>query len=148
MEGHGSLLESITLDNGLEIRFYDQSRPVAGDRWMVQLLIDLPITLDDSILKNLPASEPHFREFLDQFGTSVHYQLTKTRHFVPQEETKSILNELRREFVSAGIDYLRHPDFARRYISKIYREWTEKERFRRAHAKAIQSAESASESET
>jgi len=141
-EKRGTLIGSTPLDNGLEISFYDQSRPVAGDRCMVQLLIDLPIPLDDSILQSLSASESQLGAFLEQHGSWVHYELTKTRHFVPQAEADAILDELRREFISAGFDYLRHPDFPRRYVLKVYREWAEKERFRLAHLKAVQAADS------
>lgn len=141
MEARRTLIGSTPLDNGLEIFFYDQSRPVAGDRCMVQLLIDLPIPLDDSILQSLPRSEPLLAAFLELHGSSVHYELTKTRHFVPQAETDSILEELRQEFLSAGLDYIRHPSFTRRYVLKVYREWAEKEGFRLAHLKAVQAAE-------
>jgi hypothetical protein len=141
-ETRGPLIGSTPLDNGLEISFYDQSRPVAGDRCMVQLLVDLPIPLDDSILQGLPESEAQLGAFLEQHGSSVHCELTKTRHFVPQAEADSILEELRREFMSAGLDYLRHPDFPRRYVLKVYREWAEKEGSRLAHLKAVQAAES------
>ncbi len=141
MKDFGTLLDTTPLDNGLKLHFYDQSRPVAGDRWLVQLLIDLPISVDDSILQGLPASDPPFGDFLDRFGPTIHYQVTKTRHFVPQEDTKAILADLRNEFLAAGIGYLNHPEFPRRYVLKVYKEWAEKEKFRRAHLKAIQEAD-------
>lgn len=142
MEARGSLIGSTPLDDGLEIFFYDQTRPVAGDRCMVQLLIDLPIPLSDSILQELAGSGAQLEAFLERHGSTVHYQVTKTRHFVPQAEAESILKELRQEFLSAGLDYLRHPDFPRRYLLKVYREWTEKETSRLAHLKAVRAAES------
>ena len=141
METRGKFLESVLLDNGLCISFYDQSRPVAGDRCLVQLLIDLPIPLDVSIVEVLPDSRVGFEAFMACFGPALHYQLTKTRHFVPKEDVAASLSELRQEFTSTGLAYLQHADFGKRYVLKYYQEWLEKEKCRLAHAKAIESAE-------
>ncbi len=143
MKENGILLDRVTLENGLELCFYDQSRPVAGDRFLAQLLIDLPIPIDDTFFSE---GEPEpigagWKEFKQQLASTVHYQILKTRHFVPRDKLELILKEIRQEFASTGFHYLQHPDFPRRYVRKVYGEWSEKERCRTAHTKAIQAAE-------
>jgi hypothetical protein len=137
----GKLLGRIPLENGLVIAFYGQSRPVAGDRCIVQLLIDIPIPLDETMLDELPGSEDCVQAFMSHFGPEVRFQLTKTRHFVPKQDVDSVLSELQQEFSSAGLAYLKHPAFGRRYVRKTYEEWTEKERCRVDHTKAVKAAE-------
>ncbi len=141
MERQGRLLERIPLENGLQISFYDQSRPIAGDRYLVQLLIDIPIPLDGSILQALPTSGISAEAFLAHFGSTLHYRMTKTRHFVSKQDVDSVLSNLQQEFTSAGLDYLRHPAFGRRYAIKTYEDWAEKERCRRAHTEAVMASE-------
>jgi len=141
MEARDRLLGSISLENGLIISLYDRSRPVAGDRCLVQLLIDIPIPLDGIILDERPDSEDSVQAFLTHYGPELHYQLTKTRHFVPKQDVDSALSELQKEFTSASLAYLHHPAFGKRYALKTYEEWTEKERCRLAHTKAVSAAE-------
>ena len=39
------------LDNGMEIILYDRSRPMAGDRWQVELQCEAYIPIEDSYWK-------------------------------------------------------------------------------------------------
>jgi hypothetical protein len=142
METPGRLLARTSLESGLVILFYDQSRPVLGDRWLVQLLIDIPVSLDAAIFERHPEAEPTVNAFLTRFGSTLHYQVTKARHFVPKQDVDSVLSELQQEFTSAGLAYLQNPAFGKRYALKTYGEWAEKERCRLAHARAVAATES------
>lgn len=142
METQGKLLEKVVLENGLEVHFIDQSRPVVGDRCLVQLLIDIPIPLGDEIFRESQKPEATTKAFLAAFGSTLHYRLTKMRHFVPKGDVDTVLSELKHEFTSAGLSYLGHPGFGRRFVLKTYEEWAEKERCRLAHMQAVSSAES------
>jgi hypothetical protein len=101
--------------------------------------------LNRSIFQNVPEAKASSEAFMAHFGPALHYQQTKTRHFVPKQDVSSTLSELRHEFTSAGLPYLHHPDFGQRYVLKIYTEWSAEERCRLAHTQAIQAAESKSE---
>jgi hypothetical protein len=41
------LINTIRLDNGLELKLYDSSRKVAGDRWRVGIVARIDISLDE-----------------------------------------------------------------------------------------------------
>ncbi|MBT9438589.1 MAG: hypothetical protein GAS50_05285, partial [Desulfobacterales bacterium] len=45
------LIKTIDLENGLELKLYDASRKLAGDRWLVSLIARMEIPTSDSLLK-------------------------------------------------------------------------------------------------
>lgn len=142
METSGILLESLMLENGLHVFFYNRSKPIAGDRCLVQLLIDIPIPLSPSQFEHLPDSKATSEAFMAHCGFTLHYQTVKTRHFVPKQEEGTTLSQLRREITEAVFHYLQHPKFAQNYVLKTFDEWLKKEYCLLAHSEAIKSAES------
>jgi hypothetical protein len=138
----GILLDSIVLKNGLEVFFYDQSKPVAGDRLMVQLLIDLPIAIDSGFSHERPDAGEAFHDFHAHFGGVIHYQIVKTRNFVSENEGDSMLSQLRQEFMDTQFHYVQHSGFAHNFILKTYEEWHKKHQYSLAHAAAVRQAES------
>lgn len=136
------MLDSIVLKNGHEVFFYDQTKPVAGDRCMVQLLIDLPVPIDPTFSPHRPDADQSFQEFHTHFGGVVHYQIVKTRNFVAENEADSMLAQLRREFMDTQLHYVQHPGFAHKFILKTYEEWHKKHQYSLAHAAAVRDADS------
>jgi hypothetical protein len=49
------LVEEIRLENGLTLKLYDKSRPVAGDRWMVTFQACIDIEVKTESLEDMPA---------------------------------------------------------------------------------------------
>jgi hypothetical protein len=141
METPGVLLESILLENGYRASFYDQSRPIAGDRCMVQLLLDIPIPLQPSHFEHLPNSKETSELFMSQSGSELHYHFKKVRHFVPEPEKLEVLSQLKLELTETVFRYIQHPDFGPNYILKVYQEWLSNQRCFRAHSEAIERAE-------
>ena len=43
---NGNPLRTIPLGNGLMLEIYDQSRKVAGDRWLVKLVVKINIPIE------------------------------------------------------------------------------------------------------
>jgi hypothetical protein len=141
MEKLGVLLERVLLENGYRASFYDQSRPVAGDRCMVQLLLDIPIPLHPSHFEHAPNSKETSELFMSQFGPELHYHFRKVRHFVPEPEKLAALSQLKLELTETVFPYIQHPDFGRNYVLKTYQEWLTNQRCFRAHSEAIERAD-------
>jgi hypothetical protein len=141
METPGALLERVLLENGYRASFYDQSRPVAGDRCMVQLLLDIPIPLQPSHFEHIPHSSETSELFMSQFGPELHYHFKKARHFVPEHEKLTVLSQLKIELTESVLRYIQHPHFGRNFVLKTYHEWLNNQRCSRAHSEAIERAE-------
>lgn len=112
------LLEVIELPNGLNLEFWDESRPVAGDRWYVGLraLVAVPIP-------QVPGESAQGLFLLKEaLGKEACYQHLMERHFISCEQVPSVLGEMRGNFVTNSLNYLSHPEFPRRFLLSKARE--------------------------
>lgn len=110
------LVEKVHLSNGLALEFWDESRRVAGDRWYVgvRAIVGIPWR---------PDSPPHglaeaFRIMEQELGDELCFQRVMERHFIAEEEVPRVLAQLKELFIQNSMDYLSHPEFARRFVEK------------------------------
>jgi hypothetical protein len=114
------LIETITLPNGLILELWDNSKPMAGDRWLVCLLakVEVPVSPEHfSIMNN---SEQAYRDLLAVYGDPLVFTQEKTRHFVDENNLKKVLAELCQRFKDNLLSYLGNPKFASLYVMKKY----------------------------
>ena len=129
MENSRSLMEKHRLPNGLEVHFYDNSRKIAGDRWYVQLQVEIPIPLDDELLDSLSDEHESLEEFINEQGNPYVYRYIKERNFIDENDRLQVLEELKKDFVETNWNYLSHPRFARLALKKALGEWEERRRW-------------------
>jgi hypothetical protein len=141
MEAEGRLLDKIALRNGLSVSFFDHSRPMAGDRCQVQLLVDIPVKVKREYLEESPDSSAAFQALVGALGNSISYQTVKVRNFIDVKDSEKVLELLKEEFLRANRAYFENPDFARRFVAKKYREWVREANCRRSHMEAVMRAE-------
>jgi len=108
------LIKTMVLKNGLTLEIYDQSREIAGDRWLVKMAakIDIPIDqlhLDDGLNKQVSLNS--LKESFDNF---VRYEQKRERNFVGDQQKDSVFNDLVTSFLTSTREYLSHPHFAAR----------------------------------
>ncbi|SMC17955.1 hypothetical protein SAMN02746041_00430 [Desulfacinum hydrothermale DSM 13146] len=124
------LLESRKLPTGLALHLYDGSRKIAGDRWYVQLQVEIPIPLDDAMLRTLDAEDKDVLDaFRHQVGDPYIYRYQKEKNFVDAGEKDAALEQLKEDFLSTNWNYLSHPRFAELTVRKSFWEWMERRRW-------------------
>lgn len=121
------LIKSIPLDNGQVLNIYDASKNIAGDRWQVNLVARIRISVNEINLKN-DTSLPPVDEIKQALGGTVEYEIKKQRNFIDDKEKKTVLTDLLDTFIKYSVPYLSHPEFAKRFIIKKYAE--KKSKFR------------------
>ncbi|MGQ9857421.1 MAG: hypothetical protein ACUVS3_01880 [Thermodesulfobacteriota bacterium] len=121
------LLEVMELPNGLKLEFWDESRAIAGDRWYVGLRAILAVGIPRQT-RDLRIQEE--MDFLRQnLGPEACFQRLMERHFVPREEVRGVIEEMKRVFLENSRDYLSKPGFAERFLLKKAAELREKRRW-------------------
>ena len=115
------LIKSIALDNGQVLNIYDASKNIAGDRWQVNLVARMLISVYD-INSETNAALPPIDEIKQALGDTVEYETNKQRNFIDDKEKQAVFNELLDTFVKYSVPYLSHPDFPKRFIIKKYHE--------------------------
>lgn len=114
-------IREIPLDNNLHVHLYDGSRRFAGDRWLVRLVarIQMPIDTVWTPQPDDPVSKTALKEAL---GETAVFETVKTRHFIDEREKEEILLAMQEDLLRHSLSYLGHPDFARRFLLKQYKE--------------------------
>ena len=116
------LIKSIPLDNGQVLNIYDASKKIAGDRWRVNLVARILISVDEISLEN-NAAMPPIDEIKHILGDTVEYETKKERNFIDDKEKQTVLNDLLDTFIKYSSPYLSHPKFTKRFIIKKYHEY-------------------------
>ncbi len=101
-------IHTVDLDNGLQVAFYDESKKVAADRYMVRLRFAMQIPVDDARRAAL--------------GSTVTFEQVRERIFVPADHKQTVFQTLLDTCVSHAVQYLGHPEFVERYLQKISAE--------------------------
>ncbi|UCD78264.1 MAG: hypothetical protein JSW26_23085 [Desulfobacterales bacterium] len=117
-----SLVQTILLENGLILEMYDQSRKVAGDRWLVKLVakIDIPIDRLQTDAGEIRADD--FKVLQASLGNCIRFQQGRERNFVDGRQKNAVFNDLLNSFLTSSQRYLAHPDFPLRYALREFRK--------------------------
>ena len=114
------LIETITLPNGLILELWDESRPMAGDRWLIALLARVEVPVLPEYFSTLNNSEQAYRDLLAGYSDPLVFTQEKTRSFVDEKNIQSVLRELCQRFKDNLLSYLGNPRFASLYVMKKY----------------------------
>ena len=115
-----TLIETITLPNGLILELWDKSRPIAGDRWLISLLAKVEVPVLPEYFSTLENSEQAYSDLLAAYGDPLIFTQEKNRHFVDEKETKDVLAGICQRFKDNLLSYLGNPRFASLYVMKKY----------------------------
>jgi hypothetical protein len=121
------LLSRHLLENGLTLEFWDLSRPMIGDRWIVTLEARLIIPVNAATLPaGLQAQEA---EVVRALGAEIVHSQRDERNFVDTKEMAANLKEIETRLLALAPSYFGHPEFPGRLIRKRFAEFLEKQRW-------------------
>ncbi|MFH7320968.1 hypothetical protein ACHHRT_10225 [Desulfurivibrio sp. D14AmB] len=118
-----TLLEQTALANGLQLSFYDASRPLAGDRWLVELRCEVLCPVTDQLSAGQPTeADPELRAaILERLGDQLRLQVSRTRNFIDQHERVQVLEQLLAALKAHVLDYFAKPTFPDRLYQESWR---------------------------
>jgi hypothetical protein len=137
MTPEGSLVEEVKLANGLSLFIYDQSRPLAGDRWLVKLLLFIPVRIKPQHFSHLRDAEKACAAFVGAVGETIAMQQERLRNFIDRDEVSETLRQIKEEILATTLTYVSNFDFEARFVAKRYKEWSEKQRVEQARFKTL-----------
>ncbi len=115
------------LDNGLTLEFWDLSRPMIGDRWIVVLEARITIPVDAA---TLPADLlPQEADIVQALGPEIIFSQRDERNFIDARELETTLKEIEDRLLALAPSYFGHPEFAGRLLRKRFAEFLEKHRW-------------------
>jgi hypothetical protein len=116
------LIETLDLENGLQLNVYDASRKLVGDRWLVSLIVRMDVPVTEALKKNSRESIENIDEIKDMLGESVLFEKKREKIFVDTAEKEMVFRELCDMFLNSSLNYLSKEIFPKQYVLKTYRE--------------------------
>jgi hypothetical protein len=111
-----NLIKAIVLDNGLELKLFDTSRTVAGDRWRVSLLARIDMPIDDVLVSLIDHHPDDIQAFKDTCGGTVRFEQTRERHFIDGIHKERVFQGMMELYLKGSLAYLSHPIFNHKYV--------------------------------
>ncbi len=131
MEAEVKHLEDEQLANGVVVRFYDESRRVAGDRWQVKVRYDAIVSVSETFW-SLVSGEPEFiEEIRAALGAEIVLTNVNERNFISVEEKEALVADIVSRARENIFGYLAAPGFPEHYFKrcfKVAREEIERKR--------------------
>lgn len=122
MEAEVKHLEDEQLENGVLVRFYDESRRVAGDRWQVKVRYDAMVSVSEKFW-SVVSGEPGFiEEIRASLGTEIVLTNVNERNFISVEEKEALVAEIVISARENIFGYLANPEFPERYFKRCFKE--------------------------
>ena len=120
-------IETIPLDNGLELEIYDMSRPLAGDRWLVRLEALVNVDFEEEAFESLEDRDRIVAVLRGIYGERVPYQYIQEKHFVDKSNKEKVLQQFVANVKESQVPYLGHPYFSKRFLLSRYRKLKKKD---------------------
>jgi hypothetical protein len=120
------LINTLDLENGLQLNLYEGSRKLAGDRWLVSLIIRMDVSVTEALKKNGRESTESIDEIKGMLGDSVMFEKKREKIFIDKTEKETVFKELCDMFLNSSLNYLSKEIFPKQYILKTYKEEVKK----------------------
>lgn len=111
----------------IRICFYDRSRPVAGDRWLVKLDCKAVIPADGEFWDQLKEEDAEILACTQKkIGKNLSFSISRERNFIAEQEKQPVLDELISRIEENIVHYLDNPEFPKKLFAKQYKSAKEK----------------------
>ncbi|MGD0279874.1 MAG: hypothetical protein ABSC11_11270 [Smithella sp.] len=112
------LIEEIKLANGLKLKIYDLSRPIATDTVKVEISFQTKIPLTKSYF----TGAQDYDVVRNIMGDKLAYEHKLERSFVPKENEDSVRDDLINTFKNNSLDYLASVNFPQKMALSLLRD--------------------------
>jgi hypothetical protein len=116
------LIDKMKLENGLILEFYDHSRRVAGDRWLVRFEARIDVAARPEFFEDQGSGHPSFDAIRKAVGERVTYSYEKSRLFIEETEKDKVFKGLKERFLETTLTYFSSAEFPRNIILSRYQE--------------------------
>ncbi len=116
------LIKTLDLENGLQLKIYDASRNLVGDRCIVSLIARMEIPVTEILERNDPQPTENVNEIRDVLGEYVLFEQKREKNFVDTTEREIVYKKMCDIFLGSSLNYLSKETFPKQLILKKYKE--------------------------
>jgi hypothetical protein len=121
------LIKTIDIKKNITLNLYDSSKKLAGDRWLIKLIIQMEIPVTEALIREDYELMDIVTEMKKVLGEKVLFEQVLERIFIDEANKETVLKELTESFLNNTLSYFSHEEFPKRYVLKKYKEMVEKE---------------------
>jgi hypothetical protein len=114
------LIKTLDLKNGLQLKIYDASRNLVGDRWLVSLIARMEIPVSEVLERNDP--QENVKVLKDVLGERIMFEQKRQRLFVDIKDKENAFKEACDIFLGSSLKYLSNETFPKQFILRTYKE--------------------------
>lgn len=114
-----------TLVNGVTLIFLDESKRVAGDRWLVKLRCRVSTPLHGWMREALAGSDPQTLFCRERLGECLCHETVMERNFIDEAEREGVFAEMVRSLEETMLSYFSAEGFGRQLFAKRLAEATQ-----------------------
>lgn len=122
MKSKARSLEDEQLANGVMVRFYDESRRVAGDRWQVTVRYDVVVSVPETFWGMVSAEPEILKEIRATLGSEIVLSNSYERNFISVEEKEGLIADVISRTRKNIFGYLADPGFPESYFKRRFKE--------------------------
>ena len=112
------LIEEINLANGLKLKIFDLSRPVAADTFKVEISFQIKIDLKESYF----ADTQDYAQVKNIMGDELTYENKRVRSFVYEKDQDSVREDLINTFKNNSLDYVASVNFPQKLALSMLKD--------------------------
>jgi hypothetical protein len=112
------LIEEINLANGLKLKIFDLSRPVAADTFKVEISFQTKVNLKESYF----ASPQDYAQVKNIIGDELTYENKRVRSFVYEKDQDSVREDLINTFKNNSLDYVASVNFPQKLALSMLKD--------------------------
>jgi hypothetical protein len=113
-----NLIEEINLANGLKLKIFDLSRPVAADTFKVEIYFQIKVDLKESYF----ASPQDYAQVKNIMGDELTYENKRVRSFVYEKDQDSVREDLINTFKNNSLDYVASVNFPQKLALSMLKD--------------------------
>jgi len=111
-------IQTIDLENGLQLNIFDNSKKIAGDRFYVCVIVSVEVEVNKKWFDNKEIDDDRLSYFKKLIGTTALFEKKKERNFIDARKKDQTVEYLRKSIVNTIAGYLAHKDFPKKLILK------------------------------
>ncbi|MFH1020570.1 MAG: hypothetical protein V1782_08200 [Pseudomonadota bacterium] len=117
------IIEQRSLENDMTLTVYDQSKKMAGDRWLIKIICEAELPVDDGFFSRVPEADLDLQsEIQEKMAGSVKFSATKERTFIAETERAALVELMVADILTNMVTYLNKPGFPEKLFARKYEE--------------------------
>ena len=115
------IIEQCRLENNMTLTVSDQSKKMAGDRWLVRIVCEARIPVGEEFFSRMVEEDYALQtEVREAMAGALSFSVVKERTFVADAERAALVELMVAEIMANMLTYLNRPEFPERLFARKY----------------------------